>query len=389
MTATSRRVLFLRTDPGNNDPRILKEASSLARAGDDVSVFGWDRARSRPAEETIDGIRFRRSRVRAPYGSKLLLFLLPLYWVQAVAEARRIRPAVIHACDLDALVPALAAGRMTGARVVYDIFDHFADKISGVPGFVRAILRRIDASLSRRADFVIVTDEHRRSLLPDTGGVPVAVIMNVPPLRVSDPSAASPLRPRAGAAEGARALRLCYAGVIHEHRGLRLIAEAVEPLEGIETAFAGWIPREEDREFLQAHPKISYIGKLAYPDAITFMEESGIQLALYDPAVPINRIASSNKVFEAMSVGIPVISNRETTMAGIIGEVSCGLTVPYGDPAALREAIVRLRDDPALRAEMGENGRRAHRATYNWGIMERRLTDLYARLAPPPAGGGA
>jgi glycosyltransferase involved in cell wall biosynthesis len=96
-------------------------------------------------------------------------------------------------------------------------------------------------------------------------------------------------------------------------------------------------------------------------------------------------VASSNKVFEAMGVGAPVISNAETTMAPLIDRISCGVTIPYGDPALLRGAIVRLRDDPAARAAMGRNGRLAHTREFNWTVMEGRLLGYYRDL---PAGQG-
>lgn len=378
MSGKETRVLFLRTDPANLDPRVLKETSSLTRAGYAVTVFGWDRSGLQPREETIGGTRFRRSRIPAPYGSKLLIFILPFYWIHAVSVIRSCRPAVVHACDFDALVPALIGKLLFGHAVVYDIFDHFADKLSGVPRFVRTVIRSFDARLMRRADLILVTDDHRRNHIGKPGGVPVGVIMNVPPLHE-----ASDERPaRTGT------VRICYAGVIHEHRGLRLIASAIDGLEGIETIFAGWIPRKIDEDFLQRQAKISYIGKLAYADALKFVGECDIVLALYDPSVPINRMASSNKVFEAMSVGIPVISNRETTMAEIIETVSCGIAVPYGDQPALSAAIAHLRDHPDLRHSMGANGRRSHRERFNWAIMEKRLLDLYAALPSTRHSGG-
>lgn len=370
MSESRGSVLFVRTDPANFDPRILKETTSLQGAGYHVGVLGWDRAGEHAREEVIGGIPYRRCRIRAPYGSKKLIFFLPLFWMWSIVGIIRRRPDVLHACDLDALIPALIARFFTGSRVVYDIFDHFGDKISNVPDSVRSIIRGIDRWAAGMSDLVLVADEHRVALLSGLRSVPVGIIMNVPPL-VTNRS------PRRGTGPP---VKLCYAGVIHEGRGLHLVAEAIEGVDGIETVFAGWIPRPVDRDFLLAQTKISYIGKVPYAEAMKLIGESDILLALYDPSVPINRLASSNKVFEAMSVGIPVISNRETTMVDVINGVSCGLTIPYGESSLLREAIIRLKDDPELRAGMGDRGYRAYRERYNWDIMERRLLEYYGNL---------
>jgi glycosyltransferase involved in cell wall biosynthesis len=91
-------------------------------------------------------------------------------------------------------------------------------------------------------------------------------------------------------------------------------------------------------------------------------------------------MASSNKVFEAMAAGRPVITNEETTMARIVRDTMCGLLVPYGDAAALRAAIETLRADRTLRDRMGASGYRVFRERYHWGIMETRLKELYGRL---------
>jgi glycosyltransferase involved in cell wall biosynthesis len=135
-----------------------------------------------------------------------------------------------------------------------------------------------------------------------------------------------------------------------------------------------------DREFLEAQQHLRFLGKLDYADSLALIRGSHAVLALYDPRWPINRMASSNKVFEAMAAGRPVITNEETTMARIVRDEHCGCLVPYGDLAALRRSIESLRDTPAHRETLGMNGYQAFRERYHWGIMETRLKDLYGML---------
>jgi glycosyltransferase involved in cell wall biosynthesis len=175
-------------------------------------------------------------------------------------------------------------------------------------------------------------------------------------------------------------MKLCYAGSIHEQRGLYRIAEATAGLTEVETTFAGWIPRAVDGDFLRMQGHIHYLGRLEYGESLALIRRSHAVLALYDPSWPINTMASSNKVFEAMAAGRPVITNEETTMARIVREEQCGCLVPYGDPVALRRVIRELLEDPDLRNRLGGNGLRAFRQKYHWGIMDERLRSLYRRL---------
>jgi glycosyltransferase involved in cell wall biosynthesis len=357
------------------EPRILKESATLARAGYRVEVLGWDRRRTYPAKETVDGVVFVRSRIPAPYGSKALALILPAFWIRAVAEALRTRPSVVHACDLDGYIPALVAGLLSGAKVVYDIFDIFAEKVTGLPPWLRKAINRLDRSLMPLADAVIVTDSTRRRLIEDVLLRRLEVVMNVPP---QVPGV--PFKSATGA------MKVCFTGNLHEHRGLMFMAEALRGLEGVDAVFAGWATRKRDEEFLRSQSHIRYVGKLPYAESLALAARSDVSLAFYDPRLPINALASSNKVFEAMAVHRPVITNIETTMAPIVQAEDCGLLVRYGDTAALRAALVRLRDDRALRSRLGENGHAAFCREYNWEAMEARLLQLYRDIgvsAPP------
>jgi len=364
-----RHVLFVRTDACTLDPRVRKEAETLTAAGYSVDVFGWDRRGEFPRRELIAGVQYSRSRIPAPYGSRTLALMMPLFWIRGVVEILRIRPEVIHACDFDALVPALAARIVVRSKIVYDIFDTYAQKIGGVPAAVRRWLDRVDRLLMRHADVVLVADAERARQLEGVKVRALEVIMNVPP-DMGEPA----ILP------ATQTLRLCYAGSIHEQRGLYLIAESTMGLEGVETTFAGWIPRAVDREFLRRQSHLRFLGRLEYHDSLELIRQSNVVLALYDPAWPINVMASSNKVFEAMAAGRPVITNEETTMARIVREEDCGCLVPYGDPRALQKAIRALQVDPGLRDRLGANGFLAFRKKYNWGIMNVRLLELYGRL---------
>jgi len=76
---------------------------------------------------------------------------------------------------------------------------------------------------------------------------------------------------------------------------------------------------------------------------------------------------------EALARGLPVVSTR----AGAVPETvppDAGLLVPPGDPGALRAALARFLDEPALRADLAAGARAARERLPSWA-------DSCARLA--------
>jgi rhamnosyl/mannosyltransferase len=84
---------------------------------------------------------------------------------------------------------------------------------------------------------------------------------------------------------------------------------------------------------------------------------------------------------EAMACGKPVISTRLASgVPWVNRDGETGLVVPPADPAALRDAIVRLAGDPALRARMGAAGRARVQSEFSMTRMRTAVAALYREL---------
>ncbi len=81
---------------------------------------------------------------------------------------------------------------------------------------------------------------------------------------------------------------------------------------------------------------------------------------------------------EAAYRGVPSIGAKVGGVPDVILDGETGLLVPPGDPDALATAIARLRDDPALRARMGEAARTRAYAEFTVERMAERYAKVYA-----------
>lgn len=360
-----KRVLLIRSDVGTFDPRVQKLGGSLINLGYEVAFFGWDRRLEVNETETYDGITYTRLRKKGVYGSSKLLLYLPFWWYHITRYVLKTKPDVIYACDLDSYVGCLIAARFHHLPVIYDIFDHYAEKLDDVPEWFRSLVRKFDYWIMKFADSVIIGADDRKALLPAEKVRDLQVIINSPPLYETAPA---PKTPKKG-----DLLQLCYSGSIVEHRGLYFMIEATKDLPGVRTIFAGWIPRDEDREALLAAKHITYIGKIPYRDSLRLMTESDIILGLFNPRLPHHRFVNSNKIFEAMNARRPILTNIEHTMSPLVQELDCGLLIPYGDVEAFHAAVRNVQERPEEIERLGANGYKAFVERYHWGLMEDRL----------------
>lgn len=85
---------------------------------------------------------------------------------------------------------------------------------------------------------------------------------------------------------------------------------------------------------------------------------------------------------EAMASGLPVVALRAAAVPEVVPHGRAGLLVPPGRPEALREGLVRLLRDSALRARFGRAGRRRAEG-FRWeGVAERFLRASLGTCGP-------
>jgi glycosyltransferase involved in cell wall biosynthesis len=87
---------------------------------------------------------------------------------------------------------------------------------------------------------------------------------------------------------------------------------------------------------------------------------------------------------EAMACGTPVLASRISGLPEMIEDWETGFLVKPGDVGQLAMGIRFLTGDGALRARMGENGRRKVRDAFRWQVVAERYELAYAAAVGIP-----
>jgi glycosyltransferase involved in cell wall biosynthesis len=85
-------------------------------------------------------------------------------------------------------------------------------------------------------------------------------------------------------------------------------------------------------------------------------------------------------VLEAMAAGLPIITTPVGALPGLIEDGVNGFLIQPGDYRALADRIVRLLEDPSLRATMAQANRERIRRSYMPHVAMSRFDEIYSRL---------
>jgi len=372
-----KNVIMLRSH--YPDTRLEKEAIALVKSGYNVTLLVWDRGRVSEIQQSCP-YRVKRFKLTVSPDSLKVCFYLPIWWLYIIFQLLIEKWDAVHAADFDTFAPALIVAKVTKKPIIYDIFDFYADMIRFpiFPKISRAFFARIDRSLMRFADVVILPDDSRREQVGLSNNEKIVTIVNAPSDIFSENGVAQDFV--------SENFTMFYGGYITDDRGVDAICQAVRSLSSVRLVIMG--PCSEAygsklNNICQNAPNIElFLNWTPHEEILKQAVAADMLFAFYDPDIPNNQYASPNKLFEAMMCSKPILVNDGTSMVKIVRDEKCGLVVPYGDVEAIKHAILTLKNDPALCKHLGENGRKAYETKYNWNIMEGRLLEVYEKLDP-------
>jgi glycosyltransferase involved in cell wall biosynthesis len=366
-------IVFLRSNPIEPDPRVEKEALSLVKNDFRVLVVGWDRENKYPYYEKKDFGEVYRIKIKAKFGTGIKNIRHLIRWqfgLFSFLVKKRRNYDCIHACDFDTIVPALACKLLFRKRVVYDIFDFYADMLRNVPDFLRRFIRNIDLFLIGLADAVIIADEGRREQISGSKPKKLVVIYN------------SPNEVNTQDIDNLNDFTIAYVGLLQKERGIKEMVEVVSKHKDWNLIIGGFGGDEEEiRELSQYFDNIKFVGRVSYKTALDIYSKSTVLFATYDPKIPNHRYSSANKLFEAMMLGKPIIVAKNTGMDLIVDKYKLGFIVDYGDIKQIEAVLIEISSwNKDELQEFSERVKMVYRERFAWNIMEQRLIKLYTDL---------
>ena len=191
-----------------------------------------------------------------------------------------------------------------------------------------------------------------------------------------------PARRQAHHANGS--FRVGYVGRLEHKKGVQVLVAACGQLgTGVRLDLLGWGPEERRLRALAAacglEERLHIHTARASTEVPAFLRQLDV-LVLPSLTTPQWKEQFGRVLVEAMACETAVIGSDSGEIRRVIGDA--GRLFPEGNSAALAEQLVRLRDDPALRRELGARGRLRVLAHYTQQRIAERTWEAYQSVAP-------
>jgi glycosyltransferase involved in cell wall biosynthesis len=238
--------------------------------------------------------------------------------------------------------------------------------------------------LSGHVDAFLPVSEYYRDYMPGYLGVPVAK-MRLARLGIR----ADDFQARTARARGQ--FTVGYFARIAPEKGFHALVEAYVRLrkrpgtDGTRLLAAGYLPPEHQGYLESARTllksaglagEFEYRGEVDRAAKIAFLHELDV---LSVPAV--YQEPKGMFLMEAMAAGVPVVQPRTGAFPEIVERTGGGLIVEPGDPEALADGILALKQDPALAESLGRAGASGVREHYTVERMADQVETVYRELA--------
>ena len=367
------RFAHLTTVHPRTDTRIrIREAESLAKAfAEPVALFVMDGK----GDAIEAGSTVQVADVGQPLSRRFTRMIVGNW--RMWRKVRVAHPQIVHFHDPE-LIPLGLILKICGYRVVYDVHEDLPRQILTkywLPTVARWPISWAMSILERLVtlvfDAIIPATPKIAGRFPPQKSTP---IQNFPILNelVNEKVISYQKRPT----------HFAYIGGLTRERGVCEMINALMHTENITLYLAGTFQPnnlQAEVETLPGWKQVAFAGWAERNQVAEILGNAKAGLVVLHPT-PRSLDAYPTKMFEYMSVGLPVIVSDFPLWRGIVEDAGCGLVVDPLNPQAIADAMRWILDHPAEAEAMGRCGREAVEKHYNWETEAEKLVAIYKKL---------
>lgn len=372
------KICMLVTNSVRKDPRVQKEAMSAFTAGHDVTVIGIK-------DQNYD-LSFIKS---VPY--KIILIknisnpykrFTPLWFLIGATKAQRynncfvknickIRPDIIHSNDYDTLSAGYKGAKKCHSKLVYDSHEVATGSILAEKyKLVHLYIKIKEGHIIRNAYKVISVSNAAADYLSRIYHIKrPTVITNCPNyFELSDNNSNEKFE-------------ILYQGIMSYGRGYEEFIKSAKYIDdSIRYVIRGYGETKDELINLSIKEKVEKRVFFADPveigELIPAASSSSVGVVLTRPICTNYNMTVSNKLFEYIQAGLPLILSNVPEHIYLNRKYNIGIVINEVTPKEIAKAVNKLYNDKELYNKLKENVIRA-KNELSWESFEKKLLNIY------------
>lgn len=298
--------------------------------------------------------------------------------IKFIKYGLKVKADIYHSHDLNTLLAGYICSRINKAKLIYDSHEIATDK-AGIKA--KPFWHLLERMLIGKADEVIFTTYTRAKFTADKYDIELPeVIGNFTDI----PKKIKKINLRKMLNLDFNSKIVLYQGGLQLGRGLEQLIEAVPLLRpDVIIVLLGWgklMPLLEDRvNTLNLSERVKFAGKASLEDLLGYTTCADVGLQILQNICFNHYSTGSNKLFEYLSVGIPVVASDFPEIRKVVQEFDVGILIDPHKPENIAQAINYVLEDKNRYERMKTNAVKASKV-FNWENESRKLLEIYKKL---------
>lgn len=316
------------------DQRIEKVCRTLYENGYEIKLIGnnWGGAEKMERPYQFSRIPLVSKTLKTAYFE----FNWKLYW-ELYGKVKENQNIILHANDLDALLPNYLISKKYKIPLVFDSHEIFSEMPAVQGKMSQKLWRYLQNKIVPKLEFMITASGSYGKWFQDKYGIQPVIVQNAP--RKIDFHIEIPAnRPKI----------LLYQGAINPFRGIDKAILAMHHLENVIFIIAGDGPRKKEYEDLvikeNLQNKVEFLGKLLPEDLRKITVTADLGMSIEENGGESYLYSLPNKILDCIQARVPLIMANLPELVNIRNQFDVGEIIENHQPETISSAIQKVLD---------------------------------------------
>ena len=310
------------------DQRVEKVCETLYKNAYNIELIGnnWGGAPEMSRPYFFSRIELKSSILRFAYLEFQWKLFLDLY-------KKADKNTILHANDLDALLPNYLVSKIKGIPLVWDSHEIFTEMPSVTNRWVQNIWRLLENALVRKIKFFMIANDSYADWFVRTYKIKRPIVVRNLPRKTESPKFLVDNKPKI----------ILYQGAINFSRGIDKMIEAIQFIENAEFHIVGRGPFLKEYQKLtrnlQLENKVKFLGNLHPDDLRKITEKADVGLSIEENKGLSYYYSLPNKISDYIQARVPVVVSKFPEMKKIVENYHVGEFITSHEPKHLAEKV--------------------------------------------------